>query len=125
MGFGFVFSGMEEYGWRFSVLVSAVFALIMLTGITFIPQSPRFTLLQAARSGNLLGPVDNVLMEDARRALMFSRSAQNSDEINGELQSIYDDAVASVGTRVAKTSDTFKYPRPLLIGCGIVFLQQV
>merc|ERR1712050_475235 len=29
------------------------------------------------------------------------------------------------GTVAAKWNDAFKYPRPLQIGCGIVFLQQV
>merc|ERR1712216_941758 len=38
---------------------------------------------------------------------------------------MYEEVAASVGTEVAKTTDTFKYPRPLIIGCGIVFLQQV
>merc|ERR1712190_283038 len=33
--------------------------------------------------------------------------------------------LASVGTEVAGCADAFKYPRPLLIGCGLVFLQQV
>merc|ERR1712176_1451649 len=31
----------------------------------------------------------------------------------------------SVGTDVAGCADAFRYPRPLLIGCGLVFLQQV
>jgi MFS family permease len=32
---------------------------------------------------------------------------------------------ASIGTEVAKCTDPFKYPQPLIIGCGLVFLQQV
>merc|ERR1711988_1471661 len=36
-----------------------------------------------------------------------------------------EEASNSVGQEVARARDTFRYPRPLLIGCGIVFLQQV
>merc|ERR1712113_66341 len=35
------------------------------------------------------------------------------------------DIVAAVGSIPARWNDAFNYPRPLLIGCGIVFLQQV
>jgi MFS family permease len=122
--FGFVFSGINNYGWRFSVLVSAVFALIMEVGITFVPQSPRFSVLKAVRSGSLLGTQDGP-MNEARTALKFFRRCETYEEIEDELQSIFEDASTSVGTRVARTRDTFNYPRPLLIGCGIVFLQQV
>merc|ERR1711988_76276 len=38
---------------------------------------------------------------------------------------MYEDASTSVGTQVARCCDAFKYRRPLQIGCGIVFLQQV
>merc|ERR1712039_706921 len=33
--------------------------------------------------------------------------------------------IESVGSSQPKWHDAFKYPRPLQIGCGIVFLQQV
>jgi len=122
--FGAVFSGIENYGWRFSVLVSAIFALIMELGITIVPQSPRFAVLKAVRNGSLLGTQDGP-MNEARAALKFFRRAETIEEIEEELQSIFDDASTSVGTRVARTRDTFQYPRPLLIGCGMVFLQQI
>jgi MFS family permease len=96
----------------------------MLTGISFIPQSPRFLVLKAARSSSLLGPQDG-LMTEAREALMFFRSASSTAEIEPELSTMFEDARASAGASVARTCDTFKYPRPLIIGCGIVFLQQV
>merc|ERR1712113_1145058 len=35
------------------------------------------------------------------------------------------DIVAAGGSVPARWNDAFNYPRPLLIGCGIVFLQQV
>lgn len=124
--FGFVFTGIEVYGWRFSVLVSAAFSFIMFIGITFIPQSPRFLVLKAIRSGSrgLLGAAEGPL-DEARQALKFFRSAESIEEIEEEFQAMYNDALQSVGTQKASTLDTFRYPRPLLIGCGIVFLQQV
>mmetsp|Transcript_93620 Transcript_93620/g.146137 ORF Transcript_93620/g.146137 Transcript_93620/m.146137 type:complete len:517 (-) Transcript_93620:361-1911(-) len=124
--FGFVFSGIDTYGWRFSVLVSAAFSFIMFIGIAFIPQSPRFLVLKAIRSGSrtLLGTAERPI-EDARAALKFFRCASSIDEIEDEFQTMYNDALASVGTQTASALDTFRYPRPLLIGCGIVFLQQV
>merc|ERR1712187_743765 len=45
--FGFVFSNMESVGWRYMIAVSGAFALIMELGITVVPQSPRFLVLQA------------------------------------------------------------------------------
>lgn len=124
--FGYLFQGIEIYGWRFSVLVSAGFSFIMLTGITFIPQSPRFLVLKAIRSGSrsLLGAAEGPI-DEAKAALKFFRKASSIEEIEEEFQAMYNDALASVGTQRASTCDTFKYPRPLLIGCGIVFLQQV
>lgn len=64
-------------------------------------------------------------MNDAREALKFFRKADACEDIEDELQTIFEDARKSVSLRVATTRDTFRYPRPLMIGCGIVFLQQV
>jgi hypothetical protein len=124
--FGFVFSGIEIYGWRFSVLVSAAFSFVMLAGIAFIPQSPRFLVLKAVRSGrrSLLGAAEGPV-DEARKALRFFRCASSIEEIEDEFQAMYNDALTTVGTQRARTVDTFRYPRPLIIGCGIVFLQQV
>jgi len=122
--FGFVFSSIDTYGWRCSTMVSVIFASVMAIGITFIPQSPRFLVLQAARSRTLLG-AQNSQMEEARLALKFFRCATDVQEVEEELQTMFDDASASLGTEVEGPLDTFKYPRPLVIGCGIVFLQQV
>merc|ERR1712113_582058 len=32
---------------------------------------------------------------------------------------------ASMGSEVVKWTDAFRYPKPLVIGCGLVFLQQI
>jgi sugar porter (SP) family MFS transporter len=122
--FGYLFSGVDTYGWRFGTAISAVFALIMGVGIIFIPQSPRFLVLKAIRNGTLLG-VQQSQMDAARSALKFFRGAAENEEIDTELNTMYEEISSSVGAEVAKVGDAFKYPRPLLIGCGIVFLQQV
>merc|ERR1712032_198537 len=49
----------------------------------------------------------------------------DSREVTDELEAMRSDIMAAVGNVAAKWYDAFKYPRPLKIGCGIVFLQQV
>jgi MFS family permease len=81
-------------------------------------------VLRAVRTGGILGSADRPLNE-ARASLKFFRGVESYVEIEDELQQIYDEASSSIETRVARTRDAFRYPRPLFIGCGIVFLQQV
>lgn len=57
--------------------------------------------------------------------MKFFRQAEDIAAITPECDTIYEEVSASVGKETAKTSDAFKYPRPLIIGCGIVFLQQI
>mmetsp|Transcript_10576 Transcript_10576/g.23817 ORF Transcript_10576/g.23817 Transcript_10576/m.23817 type:complete len:504 (-) Transcript_10576:106-1617(-) len=121
--FGFICSKVDTFGWRLALVVSAVLALVMEVGITYIPQSPRFLVLVAARSGGVLN-LSSRLMQDARQALCFYRQA-SAAEVEEEFDLMYRDAVESVGTSTAKWTDSFKYPLPLVIGCGLVLLQQV
>lgn len=126
----FALSGISMYGWRFSVLVSGVFAVIMQIGIAFIPQSPRFLVLMAVRAGGILGAQDRP-MNEAREAMKFFRQVDTYRDIEDEVQEIFEDCSevywhsATVVRRVAIVRDAFSYKRPLLIGCGIVFLQQI
>merc|ERR1719215_2599080 len=64
-------------------------------------------------------------MEEAGAALQFFRRETSPNEVNQELETMRQEIAESVGTDVAKWTDAFKYPMPLLIGCGLVFLQQV
>lgn len=105
------------------VAVSALFAFIVEVGITFIPESPRFTVLQAVRGGGS-GNSDDLTIEKAREALQFFRREDRAG-VEMELQAMRSDISASVGNVAPKWNDAFQYPRPLVIGCGIVFLQQV
>lgn len=121
--FGYIFSHQAMTGWRMMVAVSAGFALIMEIGITIVPQSPRYLVLRAVRGGG--GLLGNPYMEEARKALQFFRNADSSDEVTAELENMRGDIAATIGTEVAKWSDAFNYPRPLVIGCGLVILQQI
>jgi sugar porter (SP) family MFS transporter len=122
--FGWAFGDIETYGWRIGAFVPAVLALVMGVGISFIPQSPRFLVLRAVVNGDLLD-CDSRTMQDARAALRFFRRADSLEGVSAECGLMHEEVSASVGTEVAKVTDAFKYPRPLLIGCGVVFLQQV
>jgi MFS family permease len=122
--FGWAFSFQATTGWRFMVLTPVIFAVIMGVGVSFIPQSPRFLVLQAVQSRSLLGTGDNAKMEEASRALQFFRQGSPA-EVEVELETMRREITESVGTEVAKVTDAFKYRRPLVIGCGLVLLQQI
>eukprot|EP00929_Paragymnodinium_shiwhaense_P019072 TRINITY_DN1311_c0_g2_i1.p1 TRINITY_DN1311_c0_g2~~TRINITY_DN1311_c0_g2_i1.p1 ORF type:complete len:523 (-),score=112.12 TRINITY_DN1311_c0_g2_i1:376-1944(-) len=126
--FGWAFSNIATDGWRIMVVISAFFALVMGIGVSFIPESPRYLVLKAVRSTALLrndSAQDSQELSKAHTALSFYRDDASQEEVAEELEQIRSDISASIGAEVAKVTDTFKYPKPLLIGCGLVFLQQV
>merc|ERR1719375_2718583 len=106
---------------------AGILALAQGIGISFIPQSPRFLVLRAARSGALLARSGALLpggeiMDEARASLQFFRL---TPDVDTELDTMRHEITKSVGTEAAKWTDAFGHPRQLLIGCGLVFLQQV
>lgn len=126
---GFLIGGacepLERAGWRLGVGFAAAAALVMFLGISFVKQSPRWLVLQAVRRAGLLGGEGRHL-EEAREALCWFRGASRVDEVEAELQSMLADTAASIqGPAAASIVDVFRYPKPMLIGCGLVFLQQV
>lgn len=123
---GCAFSGIAGTGWRLMIGMAALLAVAMTIGISAVPESPRFLVLKVVRDGALLGPRSK-LMDEARAALSFYRSSASAEAIDEELNAIYTDATASVGSGAAGTqsANPFQFPLPLLIGCGLVFLQQV
>jgi len=121
---GAVFSAIPQDGWRFMVGLAAAFALVMGCGIPFVPNSPRWLLLQNARRATLLG-AERRFEEEARAGLAFFRRGKPAEEVEGELQTIRDDALSSQQGAQVDWRETFRYPKPLRIGWGLVLLQQV
>jgi len=113
---------MDAVGWRWMVAISGIFALVQAVGINFIPQSPRFLVLKAVRdkSGG-----SGRLLDEARDATKFFRLGVSFEEVSEEVETMRSEVAASMGTEVAKWTDPFRYPRPLVVGCGLVLLQQV
>lgn len=117
MVFGFLagacFEQIEVYGWRWMAALNAVFALIQLIGINFLPDSPRWLVLRYHGDP-----------EKAQEALAFFRQ---SEDVGSELKAIQDETMPA--SERSKTGHdicaAFAYPRPLTIACGLVFLQQV
>lgn len=118
---GAIFAGWTQDGWRIVVLAAATFAIVMEIGITFVPNSPRWLVLRSVKTSSLLSG-ENSLMNEARVALSFYR---RQEDVEPELNSIREDASQAMTQHSASCTETFKYPKPLVIGCGLVFLQQV
>mmetsp|Transcript_15902 Transcript_15902/g.38495 ORF Transcript_15902/g.38495 Transcript_15902/m.38495 type:complete len:511 (-) Transcript_15902:346-1878(-) len=114
--------------WRWIMSVGALFAVVMFFGLLSIPRSPRWLALRAAQEGQhptLVQSRSQAFADEARASLQFFRKGVSSAEVDTELQSLLQDARNSVGTAPAKWSDAFNFPKPLVIGCGLVTLQQV
>ncbi|CAK9102556.1 D-xylose-proton symporter-like 2 [Durusdinium trenchii] len=122
---GAIFAGWHQAGWRLMVVIAAIFACIVEVGIIFIPNSPRWLVLRSLRS-NSLSEVDEEYAAEAKEALAFFR-ATTQQEIEEEFMTMLNDARdASAGSsHSASCSETLRYPKPLVIGCGLVFFQQV
>merc|ERR1712217_276687 len=58
-------------------------------------------------------------------ALQFFRRASSPEDVDTELDTLRGEIAASMGSEMVKWTDAFRYPKPLVIGCGLVFLQQV
>mmetsp|Transcript_37337 Transcript_37337/g.104823 ORF Transcript_37337/g.104823 Transcript_37337/m.104823 type:complete len:512 (-) Transcript_37337:231-1766(-) len=121
---GAAFAAIPQDGWRLMVGLAGALALVMECGIVFVPNSPRWLLLQSVRRAALLGS-DSRCEEEARAGLRFFRRGAPAEEVETELQAIRDDAAASLGQGQAGCCQAFRYPKPLRIGWGLVLLQQV
>lgn len=121
-------AGIPEGGWRLMVALAALFALVVEVGIQFIPNSPRWLVLRSLQlqDATVLQAGDSPLAIEARQALAFFRG-ESEEAVEQEFSTMLNDArEASAGAgSSANCTDTLRYPRPLVIGCGLVFLQQV
>lgn len=122
---GAIFSNVDQTGWRYMVGTAALIACVMGAGASSISNSPRWLVLQAVRRGGQHGP-HSTLLDEARASLQFFRCVSIPEEVEEEVQSILNDAEAAVAQQTGgNLCETFRYPKPLCIGCGLVFLQQV
>jgi sugar porter (SP) family MFS transporter len=122
---GAICSTWQTIGWRFMFGFAGLLGLVMGGGVAALPRSPRWLAFRAARQrdeGALLGQSWET---EAKAALEFFRTKSSPNEIADELNRIFEDARASCSGTVARCTDSFSYPRPLLIGIGMVVLQQV
>ncbi|OLQ14100.1 Solute carrier family 2, facilitated glucose transporter member 12 [Symbiodinium microadriaticum] len=121
-------AGIPEGGWRLMVALAALFALVVEVGIQFIPNSPRWLVLRSLQlqDATVLQAGESPLAIEARQALAFFRG-ESEEAVEQEFSTMLNDArEASAGAgSSANCTDTLRYPRPLVIGCGLVFLQQV
>eukprot|EP00927_Polykrikos_kofoidii_P015792 TRINITY_DN17069_c0_g1_i1.p1 TRINITY_DN17069_c0_g1~~TRINITY_DN17069_c0_g1_i1.p1 ORF type:complete len:539 (+),score=56.09 TRINITY_DN17069_c0_g1_i1:206-1618(+) len=121
---GYVFGGMLYFGWRLMIVSSCVPSLMMLIGISAIPDSPRYLVLCSVRGASTQA-VDGDSLIAARRAVRFFHNIGGANSVEEELLKLRSGVVALNGQDQAKWTDCFKYRWPMVIGCGIVFLQQV
>jgi len=129
---GWVFSSLSSDGWRLMILCGGFMATAMFCGVCYVPQSPRYLVLMAARRGNGAGEE-----EEALAALTFLRGGA-SDEAKDELRGLRSDVETSLrsdrevdgllqkkGAQEMGALAAFAYPTPLIVGCGVVILQQI
>jgi sugar porter (SP) family MFS transporter len=110
-GAGAVFQHYQPWGWRCMIGFSSIPALVLTIGILFIPDSPRWFELQKRE-------------EDALAALRWFREDKTEKEVKAELQDIHKDALSTAG-KAESWLEPFYYRRPMVIGIGLVFFQQV
>jgi len=129
---GHAFSLVSSDGWRLMIFCAGFLATAMSCGVARVPQSPRYLVLMAARRGSGAGEE-----EEALAALAFFRGG-SSDEAREELRRLRSDVETSLrgdkeldgllqkqGARELGALAAFAYPTPLVVGCGIVVLQQI
>eukprot|EP00927_Polykrikos_kofoidii_P076698 TRINITY_DN73743_c0_g1_i1.p1 TRINITY_DN73743_c0_g1~~TRINITY_DN73743_c0_g1_i1.p1 ORF type:complete len:515 (-),score=56.58 TRINITY_DN73743_c0_g1_i1:186-1730(-) len=117
------FQSVTYIGWRMMIGVAIIPSAAMLIGIWSIPESPRYLIMRAAHGAGLLG-VDAEHLSAARKALCFFRDA-GAEEVEEELALLRRGAASITSDRPEKPMDCLKYPKQLVIGCGLVFLQQM
>lgn len=97
-------------GWRWMLGLGAVPGIVLLAGMLYLPESPRW----------LAGKGNN---EAARSALVFLRG---HGDVSGELNDLRHDIV-SKGRKVAPWSELLRkhLRRPLIVGIGLAIFQQI
>lgn len=117
--FGFYFFRWNSVQWRFPIAFQAAFALVLLLGIFFIPESPRWLVKKG-------------MVDEARHVISRVRDRPEDDyEVNAELQQLVD-AIHKQETAMGafKISEIFTMgPEQnlyrVLIGCTAQMFQQL
>jgi len=130
---GWAFTLLSSDGWRLMILCGGFLATAMFCGLLYVPQSPRWLVLMAARRGNGASEEE----EEALAALTFLNGGA-SDEAKDELRKLRSDVDMSLrsdkevdgllqknGAQEMGALAAFAYPTPLIVGCGVVILQQI
>jgi len=132
-GAGAIFGHWHQTGWRFMVGCSAVFAAAMGLGISYIPNSPRWLVLRSATATSDTTPSSETSQllpgNPAKDALRWFRLDSAEADVDAEYDTMCKDTAESLQgasqTGAFGWSAVFQYPRPMIIGCGLVFLQQI
>lgn len=120
---GVAFHDLQFHGWRFMIGAAALVAAAMEVGIAFVAESPRFLVLK-----EVSGAVPDeacALRGEAAAALQRFRRGVAREEVEQELAAIREELKTTVAASTASSLGALQYPRPLVIGCGLVLLQQV
>uniref|UniRef100_A0A6V7QY56 Major facilitator superfamily (MFS) profile domain-containing protein n=1 Tax=Ananas comosus var. bracteatus TaxID=296719 RepID=A0A6V7QY56_ANACO len=110
-------------GWRYMYATSAPLCLIMGLGMWWLPPSPRWLLLCAIQGkGSMLDT-----KEFAVRCLCRLRGRALDDSISVQVDAILAELSYAGQEKAATLSEIFqgKCLKALIIGCGLVFFQQV
>lgn len=119
---GFAFGGIDGCGWRFMISLPVGFSVVMGVGIASLPCSPKWLVLKAVRAS--AGEKD-ACMAKGRASLSFFKCWVSDAEVDTELETMHSESLATVSLRQPKCMEIFRYPLPLIIGCGLMFLQQM
>lgn len=133
---GYGFSTMTMYGWRFMILLASGVAFIMLLGISFLHESPRFLVLKIIHADGSNKDLHKTCEEAklaAITALAFFKHA-SSEEAAEELQLLIKTTLISSSQMDKKQGETqmllgtkrssfFSCAKLLVVGCGLAFFQ--